>query len=197
MRLQSLLLTIDRFSAFIGKTFAWLIIALTGAICYEVFARYLFRAPTTWAFDVSYMFYGTLFMLAGAYTLSRSGHVRADFVYRQMPARAQAWFDLVLYLLFFFPAMIALVWFGWDFFAIALHQNERSAFSPVGPYVWPFKFVIPAAGLLMILQGVAEAVRCVLTIRDGAWPQKLNDVEELEVLALHRAEAMQKAEATR
>ena len=195
MRLQSLLLAIDHVSAFIGKTFAWLIVALTGVICYEVFARYLFRAPTTWAFDVSYMFYGTLFMCAGAYTLSRSGHVRADFVYRQMPARLQALFDLVLYLLFFFPAMIALVWYGWDFFAIALHQNERSAFSPVGPYVWPFKFVIPAVGVLMIVQGAAEAVRCALAIRDGAWPQKLNDVEELEVLALQRAEALQKTEA--
>ena len=197
MALQSFLLAIDRTSAFIGKTFAWMIVGLTLAICYEVFARYLFRAPTTWAFDVSYMLYGTLFMCAGAYTLSRSGHVRADFVYRQLPVRLQGLFDLVLYLLFFFPAMVALVWFGWDFFALSLHQNERSAFSPVGPYIWPFKFVIPAVGVLMIVQGIAETIRCAIAFSSGEWPRKLNDVEEMEVLALQRAEQMQREEAAR
>ena len=188
---------VDRFSAFIGKAFAWAIVGLTGAICYEVFARYLFRAPTTWAFDVSYMLYGTLFMCAGAYTMSRSGHVRADFLYRMAPPRVQALLDLVLYLLFFFPAMIALVWFGWDFFAQSFHQNERSAFSPVGPYIWPFKFVIPAVGALMILQGVAEVARCVLTLRAGRWPHRIGDVKEMEGIAPETAESLHKAEAAR
>jgi TRAP-type mannitol/chloroaromatic compound transport system permease small subunit len=187
MRLQRLLLLVDGFSALIGKTFAWAIVGLTGAICYEVFARYLFRAPTTWAFDVSYMLYGTLFMCAGAYTLSRGGHVRADFLYRLLPARRQAALDLVLYLLFYFPPMLALVWFGWDFFAQSFHQNEQSSFTPDGPLIWPFKFVIPAVGVVMLIQGAAEATRCVICLRTGEWPQKLSDVEEMEVLALQRA----------
>jgi TRAP-type mannitol/chloroaromatic compound transport system permease small subunit len=190
MSMLSFVLAVDRLSTFIGKAFAWLIVGLTGAICYEVFARYLFRAPTTWAFDVSYMFYGTLFMCAGAYTLARSGHVRADFLYRMSPPRLQALLDLTLYFLFYFPAMIALVWFGWDFFALAFHQNERSAFSPVGPYVWPFKFVIPAVGALMILQGIAEALRCVMTLSSGRWPPRLGDVQEMEEIALQRAESL-------
>jgi TRAP-type mannitol/chloroaromatic compound transport system permease small subunit len=194
---QSFLLAVDRFSTLVGKVFAWAIVGLTLAICYEVFARYLFRAPTTWAFDVSYMLYGTLFMCAGAYTLSRAGHVRADFVYRMMPARVQALLDLCLYVLFFFPAMIALVWFGWDFFAIAWHQNERSAFSPVGPYIWPFKFVIPAVGALMILQGLAEMVRCLMTISAGRWPPRTGDVQEMEEIALQQAERLRAAEAAR
>ncbi|WP_240048223.1 TRAP transporter small permease subunit [Crenalkalicoccus roseus] len=193
MRLQPLLLTVDRISAAVGKLFAWLIVVLTGAICYEVFARYLFRAPTTWAFDVSYMLYGTLFMCAGAYTLSRNGHVRADFMYRLLPPRRQAALDLALYILFFFPAMLALVWFGWQFFEISFHQNERSAFSPEGPLIWPFKFVIPAVGVLMLLQGAAETARCVICLRQGHWPPKLSDVEEMEVLTIKRA-AMLRAE---
>jgi TRAP-type mannitol/chloroaromatic compound transport system permease small subunit len=187
MRLQPLLLTVDRISACVGKLFAWLIVVLTGAICYEVFARYLFRAPTAWAFDVSYMLYGTLFMCASAYTLSRGGHVRADFLYRLMPPRRQAALDLALYLVFFFPAMLALVRYGWDFFLQSYWQNERSAFSPEGPVIWPLKFVIPAVGVLMLLQGAAEAARCAICLGQGQWPPKLSDVEEMEALTMKRA----------
>lgn len=187
MTLQSLLLVADKISATVGKTFGWCILLLTAAICYEVVMRYAFRAPTTWAFDVSYMLYGTLFMCAGGYTLSRNGHVRADFVYRLMSERAQGGLDFALYLLFYFPAMLALVWFGWDFFLQSYHQNERSAFSPVGPLVWPFKLVIPAVGVLMLIQGAAEAARSLVAFREGAWPPRLHDVEELEVLAMQRA----------
>jgi len=194
---QPLMLTIDRFSTFIGKTFAWLIVVLTLAICYEVFARYLFRAPTTWAFDVSYMLYGTMFMCAGGYTLSRGGHVRADFLYRMAPVRAQAMLDFCLYLLFFFPAMAALAWYGWDFFAQSWHQNERSAFSPAGPFIWPFKFVIPAVGLLMILQGIAETMRCIAAYRTGRWPPRLGDVQEVEEVALRQAERIHATESAR
>lgn len=197
MGLQSFLLAADRLSAAVGKLFAWCILLLTAAICYEVLARYAFRAPTTWAFDVSYMLYGTLFMCAGAYALSRNGHVRADFLYRILPARMQGMFDFVLYVLFYFPAMLALVWYGWDFFQQSFHQNERSAFSPVGPLVWPFKFVVPAVGVLMLLQGVAEAARCLIAIRDRQWPPRLSDVEELEVLALQQAQKIHGAEAAR
>jgi TRAP-type mannitol/chloroaromatic compound transport system permease small subunit len=195
--MQSWLLTIDRLSAALGKAFAWCIVLLTGAIVYEVFARYLFRAPTAWAFDVSYMLYGTLFMMAGAYTLSREGHVRADFLYRLLPVRVQGGLDLALYLLFFFPGMAALVWFGWDFFSQSFWQNERSSISPNGPLIWPFKFIIPFAAAVMILQGVAETIRAATALRTGAWPQRLSDVEEMEVLALKQAQAMREAEAAR
>lgn len=193
--MQSLLVNVDRISAALGKTFAWCIVLLTGAIVYEVFARYLFRAPTAWAFDVSYMLYGTLFMMAGAYTLSREGHVRADFLYRLMPVRVQAGLDFTLYILFFFPGMIALVYFGWDFFTQSYWQNERSSISADGPRIWPFKFIIPLAGAAMILQGVAETVRATIAWRTGAWPQRLSDVEELEVLAMKKAQAMREADS--
>lgn len=191
--MQSVLIGIDRISAFMGKAFAWLILVLTLVISYEVFARYLFRAPTSWAFDTSYILYGTLFMMAGAYTLSRNGHVRADFAYRLLPPRRQAMLDLALYVLFFLPAMIGLIWFGWDFFAISWAQNERSSITPDGPLIWPFKFVIPAAAVLVLLQGLAEMARCWICIRDGGWPPKLADVEESEVLAMEQAKAAQAA----
>jgi len=178
--MQRLLLGIDRLSTLVGQTFAWCILLLTGVVVYEVFVRYVFRAPTTWGYDVSYMLYGTLFMMAGAYALSRNGHVRGDFLYRNFPPRRQAWFDLVLYVLFFFPAIFAFMISGWTFFADSLRQNERSMFSPTGPVIWPFKFLIPVVGLLLLLQGLVEVVRCWRCIREGAWPQRLSDVEELE-----------------
>jgi TRAP-type mannitol/chloroaromatic compound transport system permease small subunit len=185
--MQRLLLGIDRFSTVVGQTFAWCILLLTGVVVYEVFVRYVFRAPTTWGYDVSYMLYGTLFMMAGAYALSRNGHVRGDFLYRNFPPRRQAWFDLVLYILFFFPAIFAFMISGWGFFADSLRQNERSMFSPTGPVIWPFKFLIPLVGLLLLLQGLVEVVRCWRCIREGAWPQRLSDVEELEQQVLAAA----------
>jgi TRAP-type mannitol/chloroaromatic compound transport system permease small subunit len=178
--MQRILLGIDSLSAFIGKTFAWSIIALTFAVTYEVFMRYVFRAPTAWAYDVSYMLYGTLFMMAGAYALSRNGHVRGDFLYRNFKPTTQATFDLVLYTLFFFPAIFAFMISGWSFASQSMAQNERSMFSPTGPIIWPFKFLIPIVGFLLLLQGLAEVARCVRCIRTGAWPDRLSDVEELE-----------------
>jgi len=192
---QDILLGIDRFSAFIGKLFAWCIVALTGAICYEVFARYLFRAPTGWAFDVSYMLYGTLFMMAGAYTLSRGGHVRADFGYRMLPPHRQALLDLTLYVIFFLPAIIGLIIYGWDFFVASFRQNEASSVSPTGPLVWPFKFVIPFAGTVVLVQGIAEMIRCWICIKTGEWPQKMHDVQEMEDLVLEQARARQQSAA--
>jgi len=193
--LQSFLISIDKISNFLGKTFAWSILVMTAAISYEVVARYLFHAPTTWAFDASYILYGLLFMMAGGYAMARNGHVRGDFLYRNFPPRRQAALDLALWLLFFYPAMIAMVWMGWQFFLQSFAQNERSAFSPFGPIIWPFKFLIPFVGVMMSLQGLAEVIRCMLCIRDGQWPQRLHDVEEMEKLILERAEAESAAAA--
>jgi TRAP-type mannitol/chloroaromatic compound transport system permease small subunit len=173
-------LGIDRMSTFIGQAGSWAILLLTAAIVYDVTARRFFRAPTDWAYDVSYMLYGTLFMLAGAYALSRNGHVRGDFLYRNFPPAKQAKFDLVLYLLFFFPAIMAFMISGWHFFELSWSQNERSSVSPTGPIIWPFKFLIPAVGFLLLLQGLVEVVRCVQCIHQGDWPTRLSDVEELE-----------------
>jgi TRAP-type mannitol/chloroaromatic compound transport system permease small subunit len=186
---QRVLIGIDRLSTFIGQLGGWMIIALTGVIVYDVTARRFFRAPTDWAYDTSYMLYGTLFMLAGAYALSRNGHVRGDFLYRNFRPSLQAKFDLTLYFLFFFPGIVAFMVSGWHFFEQSWMQNERSSVSPTGPIIWPFKFLIPAVGLLLLLQGLVEVVRCVECIRTGQWPQRLADVEELEKEILAAAEA--------
>ncbi|TPG46489.1 TRAP transporter small permease subunit [Roseomonas nepalensis] len=188
--MQRILLGIDRLSTLVGQTFAWCIVGLTGVVTYEVVARYVFRAPTTWGYDVTYMLYGTLFMMAGAYALSRNGHVRGDFLYRKLSEPRQGWLDLVLYLLFFFPAIFAFMISGWHFFEESLRQNERSMFSPSGPVIWPFKFLIPLVGVLLLLQGLVELVRCVQCIREGRWPKRLSDVEELDQIILAQAETM-------
>jgi TRAP-type mannitol/chloroaromatic compound transport system permease small subunit len=185
---QRLLLGIDRLSTRIGQLGSWTILLLTGVIVYDVTARRFFRAPTDWGYDAAYMLYGTLFMLAGAYALSRNGHVRGDFVYRNFRPSLQAKFDLTLYILFFFPAIMAFMISGWHFFETSLMQNERSSVSPGGPLIWPFKFLIPAVGVLLLLQGLVEVVRCVQCIRTGEWPQRLSDVEELEKEILAAAE---------
>lgn len=183
------LLGIDRLSTRVGQAGAWAILALTAVIAYDVTARRFFRAPTDWAYDTSYMLYGVLFMLAGGYALSRNGHVRGDFLYRNFRPSLQAKFDVTLYILFFFPAIIAFMISGWHFFEQSLAQNERSSVSPTGPLIWPFKFLIPLVGFLLLLQGIVEVVRCVQCIRTGEWPQRLSDVEELEKQILAAAEA--------
>jgi TRAP-type mannitol/chloroaromatic compound transport system permease small subunit len=184
-------LFIDNISAWAGKTFGWCILILTFAISYEVFSRYMLRAPTEWAFDVSYMLYGALFMMAGAYCLARNAHVRGDFVYRFWSPRSQAYSDLILFFLFFFPGIIALVYAGFGFARLSWILNEHSPFSPRGPPVYPLKMLIPVAGFLMFLQGVAEVMRCIVCIRTGEWPQRLHDVEELEKVALEQATKQQ------
>jgi TRAP-type mannitol/chloroaromatic compound transport system permease small subunit len=186
---QQILLTVDRVNTWIGKTFAWVIVVLTAVVCYEIFVRTALRAPTTWAFDASYILYGTLFMMAGAYTLSRNGHVRGDFIYRKFAPRVQAALDLTLYVLFFFPGVIAFMVAGWRFFYASWLQNEHSMASPAGPVIWPFKFLIPLVGFLLVIQGVAEVIRCCICMRSGDWPQRLHDVEEMEKLILERADA--------
>ncbi|TSE25620.1 Tripartite ATP-independent periplasmic transporter, DctQ component [Tepidimonas sediminis] len=174
------LLTIDRLSALVGQAFAWLIVALTLGITYEVFARYVLNAPHDWSLNAQVMMYGTLFMLAGAYTLSAGGHVRGDVLYGFLRPRTQAVIDLLLYAVFFLPGTVALTWAGWSYFQDSLAIREQT-FSATPLPLYPFKFVIPLAGALLLLQGVAEMVRCVLCLRDGAWPARQHDVEEVDV----------------
>lgn len=171
---------IDRISAISGKLFAWCVVILTGVVCYEVFMRYVLRQPTSWAYDASYMLYGAMFFMAGAYTLAHNAHVRADVLYRLMAPRTQAWLDIVLYLVFFFPAVIMIIYSGYDFARLAWIMREHSAFSPAGPPIYHFKSLIPISGVFLFLQGLAELARCVLCIRNGRWPPRIHDVEEIE-----------------
>jgi TRAP-type mannitol/chloroaromatic compound transport system permease small subunit len=175
---------VDSLSTWVGKAFAWLILVLTFGISYEVFVRYALRAPTTWAFDFSYINYGALFLMAGAYTLARNGHVRADVMYRFWPPRRQARMDLVLYILFFIPAVLAFIYSGWNYAAFSVRFREVSIFSPAGVPVFPLKALIPITGVLLLLQGIAEICRCILCIQTGVWPRRMHDVEETESIIL-------------
>lgn len=180
---------IDAFSTFVGKAGSWAILVLTFAMSYEVAMRYLFRAPTSWAFDMSYILYGVVFMLAGPYALARNAHVRGDFLYRTWPVRRQAGLDLVLYFLFFFPGILALCYAGYAFASFSWLINEHSSNSPNGPPLYHFKSLIPVVGGMMMLQATAEVIRCVQTLKTGEWPQRLHDVEETEKLILEQADA--------
>ena len=184
--MRAVIRTIDLLNKSIGHAFAWCIVILVLGVSYEVFVRYALNDPTSWAFDFSFILYGALFLMAGAYTLSRGGHVRADIFYRRWPIRTQAALELVLYLIFYFPGVLALVIAGWGYGMESMRIKEVSVNSPVGVPVWPLKLLIPAAGVLLTLQGVAELLRCVLCLKEGAWPARLHDVEEMED-ALHHA----------
>ncbi|ODV10279.1 MAG: hypothetical protein ABT20_08565 [Rubrivivax sp. SCN 70-15] len=183
--MRSVIKTIDLLNKSVGHAFAWCIVILTLGVSYEVFVRYVLRDPTSWAFDLSYILYGALFLMSGAYTLSRGGHVRADVFSRRWRPRTQAAVELVLYFLFFFPGVLALVIAGWGYGHDAYAIKEVSVNSPVGVPIWPLKMLIPAAGVLLTLQGVAEVLRCLLCLREGVWPPRLHDVEELEDQLLH------------
>jgi TRAP-type mannitol/chloroaromatic compound transport system permease small subunit len=181
MTTQQLLHTVDRISTWIGKTFSWLIVALMVVVCVEVFKRYALNAPTAWIYDVNNMMYGTLFMMAGAYTLSQDGHVRGDFLYGSMKPRTQAWLDLVLYIAFFLPGIGALTWAGWDYFQDSLRMREQT-FNATPLPLYPFKFIIPVAGTVVMLQGIAEITRAIVCIRTGQWTPRLKDAEEMDVV---------------
>src|SRR5256886_10094801 len=168
MNVQSVLYAIDGISTWVGKAAAWLIIALMTVVCVEVFKRYILNAPTAWIFDLDNMLYGTLFMMCGAYTLAQDAHVRGDFLYGSMKPRTKASLDLVLYILFFLPGMMALIYAGYDYAAISWRIDEHSNVSSNGPPVYPFKTIIPIAGVLVLIQGIAEIVRCVVCLRTGA-----------------------------
>jgi TRAP-type mannitol/chloroaromatic compound transport system permease small subunit len=189
---------IDSLSMWVGKAFAWLILILTLGVSYEVFVRYVLGAPTTWAFDFSYITYGALFLMSGAYALSRGSHVRADVLYRLWKPRTQAAMDLTLYVLFFLPAVAAFIYAGWNYAAMSIRFKEVSIFSPAGVPVFPLKTLVPITGVLLLLQGIAEIIRCIICIRQGVWPQRLHDVEETESIILqeqkiHAAERAKEA----
>ena len=171
---------VDQLSKSIGHAFAWCIVILTLGTCYEVFVRYVLNEPTSWAFDMSYTLYGGMFFMAGAYTLSRGGHVRADMFYRLWRPRTQASVELVLYVLFFFPGITALVYSGWAYGVDSMKIGEVSVNSPAGVPIWPLKMLIPVGASLLTLQGIAEVLRCIQCLRDDRWPARLHDVEELD-----------------
>ena len=179
--MQKLLLRVDQFNTLVGHAFAWTIVGLTLLITWEVFSRYVLNSPHAWVFDATYMLYGTLFMMAGAYTLATGGHVRGDVLYGFFRPRTQATLDLILYFVFFIPGVLALCWAGWDFFSESMAINEHSSFTSHGPPIYPFKAIIPLAGAVLMLQGVVEILRCIVCIQQGEWPSRTHDVEEVDV----------------
>jgi TRAP-type mannitol/chloroaromatic compound transport system permease small subunit len=168
--MDALARAIDRFNIWIGKAFAWLFLPLTYTLVHEVVATKVFARPTVWAFDASYMLYGTIFMMGTAYTLAVDGHVRGDMIYRLWPVRVQASIDLVLYVVVFFPAMVAMLIAGWSYASYSYSIGERSLQSPFGPIIWPLKMVIPVTAFLLLLQGVSQVIKCVRCLQRGSWP---------------------------
>jgi len=178
--MKNLLLAVDRLSTKVGQWFAWTIVILTFLITYEVFSRYALNEPHDWNLNVQIMLYGTLFMMSGAYTLSKNGHVRGDVLYGFFQPRTQATIDLTLYVLFFMPGIVALTYAGWTYANEALAIKEMT-FSATPLPLYPFKFIIPMSGFLLLLQGIVEIVRCIQCLRDGEWPSREQDVEEVDV----------------
>jgi len=178
--MQKMLLAVDRFSTWCGKFTAWAVLLLTLLISWEVFSRYVLNKPHAWVLDAQIMLYGVLFMMAGAYTLAKNGHVRGDVLYGFFQPRTQASIDLILYIVFFLPGFIAPTWTGWDFANASLAIREQTFNADPLP-VYPFKFVVPVAGFILLLQGVVEIVRCVICLQTGQWPSREQDVEEVDV----------------
>ncbi len=179
--MQKLLLFVDKISTFVGHAFSFFIVALTLHVTWEVFSRYVLGNPRAWAFDVMIMFYGTLFMMAGAYTLAKNGHVRGDVLYGFFQPRTQATIDLILYIVFFLPGVIALTYAGYFYAAESWAIRETSNITYEGPPYYPFKTVIPVAGAFVLIQGIVEIIRCIICLKNGAWPSREADVEEVDV----------------
>jgi TRAP-type mannitol/chloroaromatic compound transport system permease small subunit len=179
--MQKILLLVDKISTKAGQVSAISVVLLTALICWEVFNRYVLSSPHDWVFDITYMLYGIMFMMAGAYTLSKNGHVRGDVLYGFFKPRTQALFDLILYFIFFIPGIIALVYAGIHFAAVSVAINEHTTQTANGPPIWPFKMIIPVAGGLLFIQGLAEIVRCIICLQTGEWPKREHDVEEVDV----------------
>jgi TRAP-type mannitol/chloroaromatic compound transport system permease small subunit len=182
--MQKLLLTVDKISTRMGHAFAWLILVLTILVTWEVLSRRFLSSPHAWMFDAQNMLYGILFMMAGAYTLAKNGHVRGDVLYGFFPTRLQASLDLLLYFVFFIPGSIAMVWAGWSYAHESWVIREHSTVTVDGPPVYPFKAFIPIAGAFLLLQGFVEIIRCVVALKRGAWPSRIEDVEEVDVAKL-------------
>ena len=179
--MQKLLLFVDKVSTWVGQAVSFVILLLTLHVSWEVFARYVLDAPRAWAFDAMIMMYGTLFMMAGAYTLAKNSHVRGDVIYGFFTPRAQAILDLTLYIVFFIPGVTALVWAGYTYAAESWAINEHSNITAEGPPIYPFKTVIPVAGAFVLMQGVVEIIRCIICIKQGTWPSREEDVQEVDV----------------
>ena len=179
--MQKLLLFVDSISTWIGQAFSWLIVSLTFLITWEVFSRYALDHPHAWAFDVMIQMYGTLFMMSGAYTLAKAGHVRGDVLYGFFSPRTQASLDLLLYVLFFIPGVVALAWAGYTYASESWAIREYSSITSDGPPIYPFKAIIPLAGTILLIQGIVEIIRCIVCIKEGAWPSRVEDVEEVDV----------------
>ena len=182
--MQTVLLFVDKVSTWVGHAFSWFIVGLTLLISWEVFSRYVLDHPHAWAFDAMIMMYGTLFMMAGAYTLAKNGHVRGDVLYGFFPPRLQAGLDLTLYIVFFIPGVIALAWAGYTYAAESWAINEHSNITSEGPPIYPFKTIIPVAGAFLLVQGVVEIIRCIICLKEGDWPSREEDVEEVDVAKL-------------
>lgn len=178
--MHKLLLAVDRLSTFAGRFFAWSIVLLTLLVSWEVFSRYVLNHPHPWALDAQIMLYGILFMMAGAYTLAHGGHVRGDVLYGFFAPRTQATIDLVLYIAFFLPGVFAMTYAGWIYANESLAIREQT-FSPEPLPLYPFKFMIPVAAFFLLMQGIVEILRCLICLRDGAWPPRIGDVEEVDV----------------
>lgn len=183
--MEKFVYAIESLSVWIGRAFGWCILILTFAVSYEVFVRYVLNSPTVWAFDMMVQMYGALFLMAGPYALAQDAHVRGDVVYRLLSVKTQARIDFVLYLLFFFPGMLALFWYGWEIAADSWRYKEVSWFSPARIQIYFFKTLIPLAGFFLILQGLAELVRCWKAMRTGVWMERLDDVRETEDMLMH------------
>ena len=179
--MQKVLLFVDKISTWVGQAFSWLIVALTLHISWEVYSRYVLDHPRAWAFDAMIMMYGTLFMMAGAYTLAKNGHVRGDVIYGFFTPRAQAILDLTLYIVFFIPGIVALTYAGYFYASESWAINEHSNITAEGPPVYPFKTVIPLAGAFVLVQGIVEIIRCIICIKEGEWPSREPDVQEVDV----------------
>jgi TRAP-type mannitol/chloroaromatic compound transport system permease small subunit len=179
--MQKLMLLVDKVSTWLGQAFAWFIVSLTLLITWEVFSRYVINHPHAWAFDVMIMMYGTLFMMAGAYTLSKNGHVRGDVLYGFFPPRLQAALDLTLFICFFIPGVVALAYAGYIYAGDSWAINEHSNITSEGPPVYPFKTIIPIAGAILLVQGIVEILRCIVCLKQGEWPSREEDVEEVDV----------------
>lgn len=184
--MQDFIRAVDKLSTWVGHTFAWCILAMAIGIGYEVFVRYAMRNPTAWALDLSYLMYGALFMMAGAYTLSRDGHVRGDIIFRRWRPKTQAGLELTLYIIFFFPAVLALIFAGAKYAGQSFTWQEVSSQTPANAPIWQFKMLIPAAGILLFFQGLAEVCRCIICLQTGTWPARIKDVEETETVLQHQ-----------
>jgi TRAP-type mannitol/chloroaromatic compound transport system permease small subunit len=179
--MQKTLLLVDKISTWVGHAFSFLIVVLTLHVTWEVFSRYALDAPRAWAFDAMIMLYGTMFMMAGAYTLAKNGHVRGDVLYGFFQPRTQATIDLILYIVFFLPGVIALTYAGYFYAAESWRINEHSTITYEGPPIYPFKTAIPLAGAILLVQGIVEIIRCIICLRQGYWPSREADVEEVDV----------------